>query len=101
MLHMTCRCAPLIDFGSVESVPYDTPRHFTESSTGKAAKDAHRLCLPLMTAPHFSGQSLRPFVFAELLTDWTSLGTRPSHAEKEGLVNLHTYKFEVRGISAG
>ena len=30
-----------------------------------------------------------------------SLGTRPSHAEEEeGLVNLHTYKFEVRGISA-
>ena len=31
-----------------------------------------------------------------------SLGTRPSHAEEEeGLVDLHTYKFEVRGISAG
>ena len=31
----------------------------------------------------------------------TSLGTRPSLAEEEeGLVNLHTYKFEVRGISA-
>ena len=30
-----------------------------------------------------------------------SLGTRPSHAEEEeGLVNLHAYKFEVRGISA-
>ena len=30
-----------------------------------------------------------------------SLGTRPSHAEEEeGLVNLHTYKFEVYGISA-
>ena len=30
-----------------------------------------------------------------------SLGTRPSLAEEEeGLVNLHTYKFEVRGISA-
>ena len=28
-----------------------------------------------------------------------SLGTRPSLAEEEGLVNLHTYKFEVRGIS--
>ena len=33
---------------------------------------------------------------------WCSLGTRPSHAEEEeSLVNLHTYKFEVRGISAG
>ena len=31
----------------------------------------------------------------------TSLGTRPSLTEEEeGLVNLHTYKFEVRGISA-
>ena len=31
----------------------------------------------------------------------SSLGTRPSLAEEEeGLVNLHTYKFEVRGISA-
>ena len=31
----------------------------------------------------------------------TSLGTRPSLAEEEeGLVNLRTYKFEVRGISA-
>ena len=31
-----------------------------------------------------------------------SLGTKPSLAEEEeeGLVNLHTYKFEVRGISA-
>ena len=30
-----------------------------------------------------------------------SLGTRPSLAEEEeGPVNLHTYKFEVRGISA-
>ena len=30
-----------------------------------------------------------------------SLKTRPSHAEEEeGLVNLHTYKFEVHGISA-
>ena len=30
----------------------------------------------------------------------TSLGTRPSLAEEEeGLVNLHTYKFEVRRIS--
>ena len=30
-----------------------------------------------------------------------SLGTRPSHTEEEeGLVNLHTHKFEVRGISA-
>ena len=31
-----------------------------------------------------------------------SLGTRPSLAEEEeeGLVNFHTYKFEVRGISA-
>ena len=31
-----------------------------------------------------------------------SLGTRPLHAEEEeGLVNLHTCKFEVRGISVG
>ena len=30
-----------------------------------------------------------------------SLGTRPSHAEEEeGLVNMHTFKLEVRGISA-
>ena len=36
------------------------------------------------------------------ITDKSSLGTRPSHAkEEEGLVNLHTYKFEVRGILAG
>ena len=33
---------------------------------------------------------------------YPSLGIRPSHAEEEeGPVNLHTYKFEVRGISAG
>ena len=32
----------------------------------------------------------------------TSLGARLSHAEEEeGLVNLHTYKFEVHRISAG
>ena len=31
----------------------------------------------------------------------SSLGTRPLLAEeKKGLVNLHTHKFEVRGISA-
>ena len=30
----------------------------------------------------------------------SSLGTRPSLAEEEeGLVNLRTHKFEVRGIS--
>ena len=33
-------------------------------------------------------------------TGLPSLGIRPSLAEEEGLVNLHTYKFEVRGISA-
>ena len=40
-------------------------------------------------------------VFSAKLLFSASLGARPSLAEEEeGLVNLHTYKFEVRGILA-
>ena len=61
-----------IDFRLEEFEHHQTPRHLTDSTTGRPATEdgGSSPSLPVITIPHFSVLNFRPFLSANEVTYW-------------------------------